>query len=297
MREMSFLTLLAIMIPATLRQATPLIFSSLGGNFSERSGVFNIALEGIMAIGAFFAVYFTYLTGNPWIGILGAILVGGLFGLLLAYLSVNFKANQVVVGTAINILAVALTTFLLVEIFGRPGQTDNVNKIADLGPLNILTYIAIIMVFVTYYVMYKTPFGLRLRAVGEHPKAADTLGVNVYTIRYICVTISGMLAAVGGASMAIGNLALFKEGMIGGRGFIALAALIFGKWHPIGAFFACLFFGLAEAIRMNLSGYINVPGELLFALPYILTMLAVSGFVGKSVGPAAGGIPYDKGER
>ncbi|MFZ5354709.1 MAG: ABC transporter permease [Bacillota bacterium] len=297
MKDIGFLTLLAIMIPSTLRSATPLIFAALGGNFSERSGVVNIALEGIMAVGAFFAVYFSYVTGNPWIGVLGAMVVGALFALILAYFSVNHKANQVVVGTAIIILATSLTTFLMVEIYGRPGQTDSVNKIADLAGLNILTYIAVIMVAVTWFIMYKTPFGLRMRAVGEHPKAADTLGINVAKTRYICVIISGVLAAIGGASISIGNLASFKEGMIGGRGFIALAALIFGKWNPVGAFLACLFFGFAEALRLNLGSYFNLPGDFLNALPYIMTMLAVSGFIGKSVGPAASGIPYEKGDR
>jgi simple sugar transport system permease protein len=222
--------------------------------------------------------------------------VGGLFGLLLAFLSIYFKANQVIVGTAINILAASLTTFLLVEIWGRPGQTDNVEYFQAWGPFSFFTYLALVMVIVCYYVMYKTPFGLRIRAVGEHPRAADTLGVNVYVTRYICVTLSGILAGIGGASLSIGSLSLFKEGMIAGKGFIALAALIFGKWNPIGAALACLFFGLADALQ-TVASNLPIPKEFLFALPYILTMLAVSGFVGKSVGPAAGGIPYEKGEK
>jgi simple sugar transport system permease protein len=222
--------------------------------------------------------------------------IGGLFGLLLAFLSIYFKANQVIVGTAINILAASLTTFLLVEIWGRPGQTDNVEYFQAWGPFNLFTYLAFAMVILAYYVMYKTPFGLRIRAVGEHPRAADTLGVNVYVIRYICVTISGVLAGIGGASLSIGSLSLFKEGMIAGKGFIALAALIFGKWNPIGAALACLFFGFADAIQ-TIATNLPVPREFLHALPYVMTMLAVSGFVGKSVGPAAGGIPYEKGEK
>ncbi len=296
MENVGIMTIITIVFTATIRSATPLIFASLGGNFSEKSGVVNIGLEGIMTVGAFSAVFFSYKTGSPWAGLLGAIVVGALFGLLLAFLSINFKANQVVVGVAINILAASLTTFLLVEIWGRPGQTDNVNYFQAWGPFNLFTYLAFVMVAVSYYIIYKTPFGLRIRAVGEHPRAADTLGVNVYWIRYVCVTISGILAGIGGASLSIGSLSLFKEGMVAGKGFIALAALIFGKWNPVGAALACLFFGFADALQ-TVAADLPVPKEFLFALPYILTMLAVSGFIGKSVGPSASGIPYEKGER
>jgi simple sugar transport system permease protein len=291
-----FLLVLSIIIPATIRSATPLIFAALGGNFSERSGVVNIGLEGIMTVGAFGAVFFSYKTGSPWMGLLGAMVVGGLFGLLLAFLSINFKANQVIVGTAINILAASFTTFLLVEVWGRPGQTSSVSAFSNWGPFNIFTYLAFILVAVSYYVMFKTPFGLRLRAVGEHPKAADTLGVNVQLTRYLCVVLSGVLGGIGGASLSIGSLNLFKEGMVAGRGFIALAALIFGKWNPLGAAGACLFFGFAVALE-TVSNRLPIPREFIFAMPYILTMLAVSGFIGKAVAPAASGIPYEKGER
>lgn len=291
-----FLLILSIIIPATIRSATPLMFAALGGNFSERSGVVNIGLDGIMTVGAFSAVYFSYKTGSPWMGLLGAMFAGGLFGLLLAYLSIRFKANQVIVGTAINILAASLTTFLLVAVWGRPGQTNSVSAFSDWGPFNIFTYLAFALVAVSYYVMFKTPFGLRLRAVGEHPKAADTLGVNVQLTRYLCVILSGVLGGIGGASLSIGSLNLFKEGMVAGRGFIALAALIFGKWNPLGAAGACLFFGFAVALE-TVSSDLPIPREFIFAMPYILTMFAVSGFIGKAVGPAASGIPYEKGER
>jgi len=290
--------IITILFGSTIRSATPLIFTALGGTFSERSGVVNIGLDGMMTIGAFAAVLVSYFTGSPFLGLLGAIIAGALFGWLMAFLSIHFKANQVVVGTAINILAASLTTFLLVEIWGKPGQTDNVNYFTPWGPFNMFTYLAFILVIVSYYVLYKTPFGLRVRSVGEHPRAADTLGVNVYMIRYICVIISGILGAIGGAALSIGSISLFKEGMVAGRGFIALAAVIFGKWHPIGAALACLFFGFADAIQtISMSLGLNVPKEFLFALPYILTMMAVSGLVGKSVAPAADGIPYEKGEK
>jgi general nucleoside transport system permease protein len=291
-----FLLILSIIVPATIRSATPLMFAALGGNFSERSGVVNIGLDGIMTVGAFSAVYFSYKTGSPWMGLLGAMGAGGLFGLLLAFLSIKFKANQVIVGTAINILAASLTTFLLVAVWGRPGQTNSVNAFPNWGPFNMFTYLAFALVGISYYVMFKTPFGLRLRAVGEHPKAADTLGVNVQFTRYLCVILSGVLGGIGGASLSLGSLNLFKEGMVAGRGFIALAALIFGKWNPLGAAGACLFFGFAVALE-TVSNNLPIPREFIFAMPYILTMFAVSGFIGKAVAPAASGIPYEKGER
>lgn len=292
------LNIISILFGSTVRSATPLIFTALGGTFSEKSGVVNIGLDGMMTVGAFSAVLVSYLTGSPFLGLLGAIAAGALFGWLLAFLSIHFRANQVVVGTAINILAGSLSTFLLVEIWGKPGQTDNVNYFMPWGPFNMFTYLAFVLVAVSYFVLYKTPFGLRIRAVGEHPRAADTLGVNVYMMRYICVILSGILGAIGGAALSIGSISLFKEGMVAGKGFIALAAVIFGKWHPVGAALACLFFGLADAIQtLSMSLGLNVPKEFLFALPYILTMLAVTGLVGKSVAPAADGIPYEKGEK
>lgn len=292
------LNIISILFASTIRSATPLIFPALGGTFSERSGVVNIGLDGMMTVGAFSAVLVSYKTGSPLLGLFGAMMIGGLFGWLLAFLSIHFKANQVVVGTAINILAGSLTTFLLIEIWGKPGQTDNVSYFTPWGPFNMFTYLALILVAVSYYVLYRTPFGLRIRAVGEHPRAADTLGVNVYIMRYICVIISGILAGIGGASLSIGSISLFKEGMVAGKGFIALAAMIFGKWHPIGAALACLFFGLADAIQtISMSLGLNVPKEFLFALPYLLTMLAVSGVVGKATAPAADGVPYEKGEK
>ena len=292
------LSILSILFFSTIRSATPLIFPALGGTFSERSGVVNIGLDGMMTVGAFSAVLISYKTSSPWLGIMGAMVMGGLFGLLLAFLSIYFKANQVVVGTAINILAASLTTFLLVEIWGKPGQTGNVDYFTPWGPFNMFTYLAVILVGISYFVLYKTAFGLRIRSVGEHPRAADTLGINVYKMRYLCVTISGILAGIGGASLSIGSISLFKEGMVAGRGFIALAAMIFGKWHPIGAALACLFFGLADAIQtISMSFGLKVPKELLFALPYIMTMLAVSGIIGRATAPAASGVPYDKGEK
>ncbi len=298
-------------VASAIRLATPLIFASLGGVFSERSGVVNIALEGIMIMGAFFAVLFTHLTGNPWLGVLAAIIVGILTSLLLAVVSIHLRGNQVVAGVAINLLAVSLTAFLLEMVWNRSGSTPSVEKALTDNPFEFLegipilgdlfsrftpfVYFAFLMVGISYYVLFKTSFGLRIRAVGEHPRAADTVGINVYLMRYICVMISGALAGIAGASLSIGTISLFREGMTAGKGFIALAAMIFGKWHPVGALFACLFFGLADAIQIQAQSFgIPIAQEFLQMLPYVATILALAGVVGRSVAPKADGQPYEK---
>lgn len=309
-----------LLLASGIRMATPLIFAALGGAFSERSGVVNIALEGIMIMGAFFSVLFTDITNSPWLGVVAAIIAGIITALLLAVVSIHLKGNQVVVGTAINILAAGLTSYLLQIIYKRFGQTDMVNaslatspkilafleKIPVIGErffagMTPFVYLAFIAVAISYYVLFKTSFGLRVRAVGEHPRAADTVGINVYKIRYICVMISGALAGVAGASLTLGYTPIFREHMVSGRGFIALAALVFGKWHPVGAMGACLFFGLLDAIAINgamLESIIGIPipTQLLHMVPYVATILALAGVVGKAQAPAADGEPYDKGE-
>ncbi|MGG7162608.1 ABC transporter permease [Clostridium ihumii] len=301
------------LITATLRIATPLLFAALGGMFSERSGVVNIGMEGMMTIGAFFAVYVTHVTGSPVMGIFGGMVAGGVLALIHAFLSVNLKADQVISGTAINLFSTALASFLITRLFGKGGQTDivkglpfhvpeSVASIPVIGPflsgINWFVILAIVLVFVSYFVIYKTPFGLRVRSVGEHPKAADTLGINVYKTRYICVIISGMLAGLGGAALSLGITPLYKENMVAGRGFIALAALIFGNWKPFGILGACLLFGFGEAFQIVAQGFTwSLPTEFYSAIPYILTMLALAGFVGKTQGPAASGQPYEKGSR
>ena len=322
------MAILIAIIASALRLSTPLIFSSLGGVFSEKSGVVNIALEGIMINGAFFAILATKYTGMPWIGVLSAIGVGVITSLILAVLAIHLKADQVVTGVAINLLAASFTAYLLEMVWHRSGQTDPIrtnltrslsenvqnipilNKIAELfesipfigdiaSQITPFVYLAIIMVAVTYYVLWKTPFGLRVRAVGEHPRAADTVGINVYKIRYICVMISGALAGLAGAALSLGAISLFREGMTAGKGFIALAAMIFGKWHPVGALLASLFFGLTEAIQIQAStiGLDFIPSEFLQAVPYVATILALAGVVGRAVAPAASGTPYEKGEK
>jgi len=311
------IVILIAIIASALRLATPLIFAALGGVFSERSGVVNIALEGIMIMGAFFAILAMEFVSSPWIAVIAAMLIGVLTALLLGFLAINLKANQVVAGVAINMLAGSLTAFLLEMVWHRSGQTDTVANALTRNPealsflegipvlgklfsgLTPFVYLAIILTFISYYVLYKTPFGLRIRAVGEHPKAADTVGISVYKVRYICVMISGALAGLAGASLSLGTVNLFREGMTSGKGFIALAAMIFGKWHPIGALLACLFFGVAEAIQIQASslGLGWIPSEFLQMLPYVATILALAGVVGKAVAPAASGEPYEKGHR
>lgn len=309
--------LILAILASALRLATPLIFSALGGTFSERSGVVNIALEGIMIMGAFFSVLFADITGSPWIGVVAAIIVGMLTALLLGFVSIHLQGNQVVMGTAINILAVGVTSYSLQIIYKRFGQTDAIPNALTSNPqilsflekipvagktffggLTPFVYLALLSVIISYYVLFKTSFGLRVRAVGEHPKAADTVGINVYKIRYICVMVSGALAGIAGASLTVGYTAIFREHMVSGKGFIALAAMVFGKWHPIGAMFACLFFGLAEAISIQGSMLgIKIPTEFMHMLPYIATILALVGVVGKATAPAADGQPYEKGEK
>lgn len=305
---MNIASVLIIMISGTLSMATPLIFTSIGGIFSERSGVMNIALEGIMLMGAFGAVVGSYYTHSILLAVLCAMLIGALTSLILAYICINHNANQVVAGTAINILATGLPGFLLIELWGQAGRSPVVDKLDPLHipllsgvpvlgdilqRLNLFVYLALILVPVASIVLYKTKFGLRVRAVGEHPKGAETAGINVVKTRYFCVILSGMLAAVGGAYLSVGDLGIFTNQMSAGRGFIAMAAMIFGKWKPRGAFAACLLFGGAEALQMLGQVYEwPVPKDLLIALPYILTIIVLAGYVGKSVGPAALGKSY-----
>lgn len=299
-------------IAATLRLSTPLIFAALGGVFSEKAGVVNIALEGIMTTGAFFAVYGSFVTGSPWMGLIFAMIAGAAMAAIHAYLSINLKAEQVVSGVAINIFAGALTSFLIVKFFKTGSQTSVVKSIpypsemmgkvpfigSILKELNWFVFIAFILVFVSHYVIYKTPLGLRIRSVGEHPKAADTLGVSVYGIRYFCVILSGVLGGLGGATLSIGIMNLYRENMVSGRGFIALAAMIFGNWKPINAMWASMLFAFAETFQLFAKGFgWTLPGEVYAAFPYILTMLALAGFVGKTQAPAADGVPYEKGQR
>ncbi|MEN2984231.1 MAG: ABC transporter permease [Dictyoglomaceae bacterium] len=297
-------------IASAIRMATPLAFASLGGVYSERSGVVNIALEGIMLVGAFFAAVFVYFFKNPWFAIFMAGIFGTFLSLIHAIVSINFKVNQIISGVALNMLATGGTTFLSRLIFKAAGSSPHLEGLApwsipglssipgigklflNLSPLIIIMFFTVIF---SHFILFKTVFGLRLRSVGENPHAADTLGINVYLYRYIAVLISGFLGGVGGAFLSLEHARVFVETMTVGRGFIALAAMIFGKWTPFGSLGACLLFGLAEAIRMRLEG-VGIPTQFIQMIPYILTMLILGGVVGKATAPAADGIPYEKEE-
>jgi simple sugar transport system permease protein len=280
--------------------------------------VVNIALEGIMLCGAFFAVLISYL-GNQlgWpplvsaiAGAVGAMVFGLLISMIHAVVSIRYRADQVVSGVAINILALGLTGFLLQQIFNTSGNSPSVPNLPAapipglaslpvLGPIFFdqppIVYMALIAVPVAAFVLFRTPLGLRMRAVGEHPKAADTVGVDVFKLRYLGVALSGLLAGLGGAYLSIGQLNIFTEGMTNGRGFIALAAVIFGKWNPWGALGACLLFGLADAVQISLQNAgVEIPSDFLLMLPYVLTLVALAGFIGRSTPPAAAGVPYAK---
>ncbi|RCW55660.1 MULTISPECIES: ABC transporter permease [Halanaerobium] len=285
---------------ASFRFATPLILAALGGIFSERSGVVNIALEGMILIGAFAAVYGSASTGNPWIGVLYSMIAGLVFAAILALVCVTFKANQIVVGTGINIFASGITIFLLQVLFGVKGTSPMVGRLPAYRffgvRFNPITYIALILVPVVWFIFFKTHWGLRIRSIGEHPAAADTLGISVNKWRFISVLISGVLAGLAGAHLSIGDGSAFVREMSAGRGFIALAAMIFGKWHPFGAFGAAMLFGFAEAIAVRVD-FAFIPSELISAIPYVLTLVVLAGFFGKSIPPAASGEPYYKGEK
>jgi general nucleoside transport system permease protein len=299
------------LVAAMLRFATPLTFAAIGGMFSERSGVVNIALEGMMLVGAFFGIWGADWSGSWVVGLLVAVAAGAVFGLVHAVFSVHLRADQIVGGTAINFLALGLTGFLFVDLYGSNGTPDlrssqqipnvTVSKGSDFvssafGQLNLMIWISFALLVLSYVVMFKTPAGLRIRSVGEHPLAADTVGISVYATRYAAVVLSGVLAALGGAYLSIGFVHSFNENMTAGRGFIALAALIFGKWRPFGAFGAALLFGFSSALAQRLGGVTDWSSyAVLFqALPYVLTLIAVAGVIGRSIPPAAVGRPYEK---
>lgn len=317
-----FLDILYFIVPISIAYAAPLIFTAIGGVFSERSGVINIGLEGLMVMGAFVGIVFnlffvdTFGAWTPWVSILAAMLVSAIFSLMHAVASISFRADQVVSGVAINLLGIAIALFSVKMIYGK-GQTDFIQEkiprfnipflqdIPVLGPMFFKSVygssiLAVVIAILAWFIIFKTPFGLRLRSVGEHPMAADTMGIKVNRIRYIAVIISGGLAGMGGAVYAQTMTNDFGHATINGQGFMALAAMIFGKWHPIGAMGAALFFGFAQALAISSSGIPfmqNIPSVFLYILPYALTIIALAGFIGKANGPKAIGDPYIKGSR
>ncbi|RYL94323.1 ABC transporter permease [Sporolactobacillus sp. THM7-4] len=321
---MSLLSILDIIIPSMLLTAAPLIFTALGGVFSERSGVVNIGLEGLMAVGAFTAAISTYYLENmgagaaaPWLSLLIAAVAGCLFSLIHAVVSISFRADQTVSGVALNFLATGVTVFLVKLLFQGAGQTPYIehridkvdipglDQIPVIGPMLFshvayTSFIAIAMGFLVWYILFKTPFGLRLRSVGEHPAAADTLGINVTKMRYIGVMLSGAFGGTGGAIYLVTIAGNYNATTISGQGFLALAAMVFGKWNPVGALGAGLFFGFAQSLSIT-SQQIPIldrlPDVYLLIAPYVLTLLVLAGFVGRAEAPKADGVPYIKGQR
>jgi simple sugar transport system permease protein len=295
------------LVAATLRYATPLLFAALGGLISERSGVINVGLEGQMLMGCFWGIYGADVL-HSWVwGMLVAVVAGGLLGLLHAVFSVHLRANQIVSGFGINFLALGITGYFLEYHYGPNGTPLNISQVPNVkipliqhvgffgtafGSANLMTWIGIALVPALTYFLFRTRGGLRLRSVGEKPRAADTVGVSVVRIRYAAVVVSGMFAALGGAYLSVGFVGSFSNNMTNGRGFIGLAAMIFGKWKPWGALWACLLFGLGSALSDRVSGVNQTLGTLFESLPYVLTLVAVAGLVGRSRSPAADGIPY-----
>ena len=307
------------LIASMLVFACPLMFASVGGIFSERSGVVNIGLEGMMLMGAFWGIWGADKTGNWVTGVLVGMAAGGLMGVLHAFFSVHLRADQIIGGVAINLLAIGITGYAFVQLYGTENIPAGVSEIPRLqmrflerippdglgnflygafGRLSVMIWIGFLFVIVAHVVLFKTPLGLRLRSTGEHPRAADTVGISVYGMRYLGVTLSGVLAAAGGAFLSVGVISGFNENMTAGRGFIALAAVIAGNWRPFGSlFFACLFgfstalaFRLGDAYRDSVAG-LDVLAQM---LPYVLTLIIVAGVIGKSIPPASVGRPYTK---
>ncbi len=298
------------MLQSTLRLAVPLTLGALAGVLCERAGVINIAIEGMMLTAAFTGALVASAVGNLWMGLLGGILAGALLGALLAVLSIRYRVDQIIGGTVINIFALGMTSYLSARIFssyqnlnspGRFGVIDIplLSKIPIIGPIffsnNIFVYLMYALIVAITIGLFRTRWGLRVRSVGEHPKAADTVGINVLRVRYRTVILGGMVAGLAGAYFTLGSVGRFDENMTAGRGFIALAAMIFGRWHPVGAFGAALLFGFTDSLQGKLAILETpIPSEFLLMAPYIATILVVAGVVGRARPPAADGLPYIK---
>jgi ABC-type uncharacterized transport system permease subunit len=295
------------LVAAALRYATPLLFAALGGVISERSGVINIGLEGMMLMGCLFGIYGADVLGSWVLGLVVAMVAGGLLALVHAIFSIHLRANQIVSGTGINFLALGITGYWFTQHYGPNGTPTNISQVpnvklpliqhvgffgAAFGDMNLMTWIGLALVPAMTFFLFRTTWGLRVRSVGEKPRAADTVGLPVIRIRYFAVVASGMLAALGGAYLSVAFVGSFSNDMTEGRGFIALAAMIFGKWKPWGALWATLLFGFANALADRLSQPNPTLGTLFEALPYLLTLIAVAGVIGRSRAPASDGIPY-----
>ena len=315
-------SILALIVSSTLIYSAPLIFTTLGGVFSERSGIVNVGLEGIMVIGAFSSIVFNLLQGEsfgtmtPWVALLFGGFCGLVFALIHAVATVNFRADHIISGTVLNLIAPALGIFLTRVLFNGHGQTDTIKHAHSFGKFNfpvladipvvgqiffratsLPAYVGIILAFTVWVIIYKTQFGLRLRSVGEHPQAADTLGIDVYKMRYAGVLLSGFFGGMGGAVLAQSTALNFSVATVAGQGFIAMAAMIFGKWNPIGAMLAALFFGFAQSLAVvgkSIPIIQSIPSVYLQIAPYVITIIVLVGFVGRSNAPAAVGTTYVK---
>lgn len=300
---------LLLLASITVMYSTPLVFGAMGGLLSEKSGVTNIGIEGMMSLGAATGVCITYVTGHPWLGFAAAGAASGLLALLHAIASVSLKANQIVSGIALNLVGPGIALFMTRRLFGvtnTPAIPAKLPKI--LGPaaggglrgyfnVDSTVVLAFLVTFIIWFVLCKTKWGLRICSVGEHPQVADTLGISVYRIRYICVVISGVLSGFGGAAVTLAIISNFTPTAISGHGFIALAAVIFGKWKTFGVYGACMLFGFAQALAIVLGGADLIPSQILAMLPYVLTILVLVVFVGRATAPKASGVPFQKGQR
>jgi simple sugar transport system permease protein len=291
------------LLSSTLQWATPLTYAAIGGLICERSGVVNIGLEGMMLAGAFFGVLGADVTGTWWGGLACAAVAGAAFAAVHAVMAIHLRADQIVSGTAINFLALGVTGYFFISHYGDRGSPGGLPRIPDVnigflgsvfGGLNLMIWLSFLLVIVAHFTIFRTPAGLRLRSVGEHPRAADTVGISVYGIRYAAVILSGILAALGGAYLSVGFVGSFNEGMTNGRGFIALAAVIFGNWRPFGAFAAALLFGASTALSFRLAQPWGNASVLFQALPYVLVLIAVAGVIARPTPPASAGRPYVK---
>ena len=284
-------SLIATLVTLTLIKSTPIIYAALGGVISERSGVINIGLEGMMIGGAFTAVVFSGVTGNPVIGLLAGIGAGAVLGLVLGLAATIFKVDQIVAGTGINLVAAGGAAYALTLIYNQPGASPQVNALGN--GFWVLVALAFVCAMLLHVVLYETPWGLRVRACGENPRAVHDAALNPLRLRVAAVAISGALAGLGGAFLSIGEVNIFSDGMTAGRGFIALAAVIFGRWTPWGATGASIFFGFFEALQYVLQGRVGwLPADAMQAVPYIAALIAIAGLVGKVRAPAADGVPY-----
>jgi len=288
-----------ILIKTTLVTTVPLLLAAEGGTVSELSGVINIALEGIMLLGAFFGVLGAYYFNSWVVGLLASILIGMLIGLLHAYISVDCKGNQIISGTGINVFAVGLTSMLLKTVFKHAGVTPTVSSIPQSlpGGLNILELFSLILPFALWWFYYFTPWGLRTRSVGEDPEVSETMGINVRKVRYLSVIVSCILASISGAYLSLGVAGLFQQGMSGGRGFLGLAIMIFANWNPLSSLIVSAFFGGIYTLQMYMQiqfYQLNIPSDAFLMLPFVLAILALIGITGKSRAPLSDGKPYVK---